>query len=250
MDTIPYRNGKIMVKIIPKGTVLFRLVSKINNDELRGVKIAHDERCIIPNHNVFFYPNPFAAKLTLDLWVASSTIMTAYVLKNDIKVIWLLQPSKHGRTTMNTKRNFIKRCSKVKRGCLPKRGVGILAGYNVCVSDTIIKKFPDVVGVMAIAAEDARRLNENLRRKTQKITKYFHFAEAVNTKIPSVPELILHPLKSRPQKDIIVHQNDTLENNYELYKKFDTRDENKLIRFMDSLVYNPETFFFELKNQL
>ena len=247
MDTIPYRNGKIMVKTIPKGTVLFRLVSKINNDETRGVKIGDDNRCIIPNHNVFFYPNPFAAKLSLDLWVKNSNVMTTYVLSNDIKVIWLLQPSKHGRTSMNTKRNFIKRCSKVKRGCLPEKGRGILAGYNVCVSDTIIKKFPDVVGVVAIAAEDARRLNENLRHKTQKVRKYFHFAEAVNTKIPSVPELILHPLRLRPQKDVIVHSDDKLENNYELYKKFDTRDESKLVNFMDTLVYNPDTFFYELK---
>jgi hypothetical protein len=104
-----------------------------------------------------------------------------------------------------------------------------------------------VVGVVAIAAEDARRLNESLKRKTQKIKKYFHFSEAVNTKIPSVPELILHPLKLRPAKELIVRPDDKLENNYEFYKKFDTRDEDKLIKFMDTLTYNPDTFFYELK---
>ena len=66
MEEIPYRNTKLLVKTIPKGTVLFRLVSKKNNDELRGIPLSDGTRCISPNHNIFFYPNPFLAKEALE----------------------------------------------------------------------------------------------------------------------------------------------------------------------------------------
>jgi hypothetical protein len=110
MDTVSYRNSKILVKTIPKGTILFRLVKSTNNDETRGIRIGDDERCIIPNHNVFFYPNPFAARVGLNTWSKNSNIMLAFILDRDVKVIWLLKPSKFSRITKNTKRNFIKRC--------------------------------------------------------------------------------------------------------------------------------------------
>jgi hypothetical protein len=238
-----------MVKTIPKGTLLFRLVNRINKDETRGVKIGEDERCIIPNHNVFFFPNPFAASIGINTWATNSKNMLVFLLEKDVKVLWLLKPSKHSRLSKNTKRNFIKRCSTVKRGCMPNKKTGMLAAYNPCVSDTIIKKFPDVVGMISIAFGDAYRFEKGIPTLNSKKSKYFHLAEAEHVGVPSIPELVLHPLALRPQKEVIVHSGDKLDNNYSLLKKFSLDDEAKIIKFMENhAVYNPDTFFYQFKN--
>ena len=57
MEEIPYRNTKILIQTIPKGTLIFRAAEAVEND-LRGVPLGDGTRCIIPNFNVFFYPNP------------------------------------------------------------------------------------------------------------------------------------------------------------------------------------------------
>jgi len=249
MDTVSYRNTKIMVKTIPKGTLLFRLVERVNNDETRGIRIGEDERCIIPNHNVFFYPNPFAAKVGLNTWSKDSNIVLTFVLDKDVKVLWLLKPSKYSRVTKNTKRNFIKRCDAKATKCLPHKPAGMLAAYNPCLSDTMIRKYPDVVGTINLSIGDAVRFKEGTKRLSRRRSKYFHTAEAELPTYPSIPEIILHPLALRPQKELIVHSGDKLDNNYSLLKRFDLRkDESKIIDFMEKYaVYNPDTFFFEMK---
>jgi hypothetical protein len=243
METIPYRRGQLEVKTIPKGTLLFRLVKR-PDDDLRGVKLDDGTRCLTPNYNVFFYPNPFVGKLALDLWVTKHRTVTVYVLTNDVKVLWLLNPSKYSRVTKSTQRTFIKRCSKVPQGCLPKKGMG----YNPCMSDTMIKKYPDIVGMMAIARADAIRSAVNLKRKsTRRIRKYIKPAEDA-TGISGVPEMILHPLTRRLQKDMIVHDGDALENNYKSIATLNANNELEMTTFMDKhTVYNPETFFYTYK---
>ena len=144
MEEIPYRNTKLLVKELPKGTLLFRLVKKKNEDELRGVPIGENLRCISPNHNVFFYPNPFLAKDALEMWSKSSKNMNVYILEHPVKVLWLLNPSKYTRVTKNTKRNFIKKCTLVKPGCVPLKPTGMHSRFNPCVSDTMIKKYPEI----------------------------------------------------------------------------------------------------------
>ena len=51
---VPYRNTKLLVKIIPKGTVLFRITDTPEND-LRGIPV-DGKRCVTPTFNVFFHP--------------------------------------------------------------------------------------------------------------------------------------------------------------------------------------------------
>jgi hypothetical protein len=251
METIPYRKSKLYVKTIPKGTLLFRLVKKVNQDELRGIPIEDDKRCIIPNHNVFFYPNPFVAKVALQLWVKYSKFMNVYILKKDVKVIWLLEPSKYSRVSKNTKRNFIKRCATIKKkNCLPNKPSGILGNFNPCFSDTIIKRHPDIVGMIGLSENDGARIREGIQtNKFKRVLKYFHLAKDANGS-NSIPELILHPLVSRPSKDVIVSPTDKLENNYEYYKTFSTDDQDKLRDFMEKYaVYNPDTLFYTMKNR-
>lgn len=247
MEEIPYRNTKLLVKELPKGTLLFRLVKKKNEDELRGVPIGENLRCISPNHNVFFYPNPFLAKDALEMWSKSSKNMNVYILEHPVKVLWLLNPSKYTRVTKNTKRNFIKKCTLVKPGCVPLKPTGMHSRFNPCVSDTMIKKYPEITGMIDLSLGDAPRIRQSIRKSSQKIRPFLHTAEDAIVSYPSIPELILHPLRKRNQKDLIVHPDTELDNAYSLYQTFSTDHQEKLISFMKKAEYNPDTFFYTFK---
>jgi hypothetical protein len=249
MDTIVWRRKKIEVKTIPKGTILFRLVKEPENDT-RGIPLEDGKRCITPNQNIFFYPEPFTGKLTWgnlpkskSHWFDELKNIIVYEVTRDIKILWLLLPSKNTRGAKATERNFIKRCSKVSQGCLPKPR----NAYDPCVSDTIVKKYPEIVGMMGIANADGIFLRKNMKRNrkmTQRVQKYMHFAKDANG-ANSTPELILHPLVRRPPKDVIVHEGDVLENNYKQIGVYNLQDEQALKNFMAKLHYNPDTFFYQ-----
>lgn len=244
MDTIPYRNTKLHIKTIPKGTLLFRLVKDPIND-VRGVPLEDGTRCITPNQNVFFHPNPFMGKLSLAVESKSYSKIRVYLTTKDLKVIALLVPSKYSRRDKSRKRTFIKSCADVKQGCLPKPRVW----FDPCLSDTIIKKYPDVVGIMAIAITDVQRLQKALdKRKTlRKVKKYIHDAEDVRG-VKGPPELILHPLTKRPSKDVIVKSEDKLENNYKLLRSIDIENIGSIYSFMNQhAVYDPNTYYFTYK---
>ena len=119
-----------------------------------------------------------------------------------------------------------------------------LASYDPCLSDTIVKKFPDVVGMMGIPARDSKELKRSLKKTSKKVSSYFKLASD-SFGLTGIPELVLHPLTKRPSKQVIVHDDDILENNYKLLTKFNINDEQKMIQFMDRhTTYNPETFFY------
>ena len=239
---IPYRNTKLLVQTIPKGTLLFRLVKNFKNDT-RGVPLDDGTRCIIPNFNVFFYPNPFAPGITFGKYIESEGMgntIHVYILTRDVRVIKLINPSKYSRRDKDTKRNFIKRCSLVPKGCMPKK----LSEYDPCLSDTIINKYPDVVGIIGIALGDSRAMKRSLKKTSKRIKKYFKFAND-SRNLEGIPEIVLHPLTKRPSKQVIVHDDDILENNYKLLTKLNMNDNDKMIKFMDRhTVYDPDTFFY------
>lgn len=249
MDHVLYRNTPIMVKTIPKGTLLFRL-TKSAKDDIRGYPKKDGTRCILSNHNVFFYPNPFVGRLALSEFIRAKQYpyITVYVLKNDVKVVWLLKPSKYARTHKNKKKTFLKRCSTIRKGCLDRISLqGSHAPYNPCFSDGFIEKHPDIVGMMAIAFGDMKRINDAMSKSSTPGKSFFKFATDSNENT-SIPELVLHPLKRRPSKDIVVQQGDTLETNYKMLTQIDSSDESKLTRFMKNhAVFNPETYFYTYK---
>jgi hypothetical protein len=100
--------------------------------------------------------------------------------------------------------------------------------------------------MVGVSTNDAKRLNQNLKRNTtRRVRKYMQPAtDASGTK--SVPELVLHPLVQRPQKDLIVHEGDVLENNYQKIGEYKLADEQALRNFMDRSKFNPETFFYQV----
>ena len=239
MEEIPYRNTKLKIQTIPKGTLLFRIVANPIND-FRGVRLEDGTRCLTPNYNVFFHPNPFMGSLALKTHLQKDqSIVYAYMLNKDVKVILLTNPSKYTRRTKNSKSMFVKRCSTVKKGCLPNEG----KWYDPCLSDTIIKKYPDVVGILALSIGDTIQMKRNLK-KTQKVIKYFKYTKDARG-ISGIPELILHPLTKRPDNDVITRDNDTLDNNYEKIAKFNIGDIRAMETFMDKhALYDPKTFFY------
>ena len=249
METVPYKHTELLVKTIPKGTLLFRL-TKSSKTDVRGVMKEDGTRCILPNHNVFFYPNPFVGKYALSEFVKSKDFpeITVFILNHDVKVFWLLDPSKYSRKDKNRKRFFMKRCSTVKQGCVDKKRVqGLHAPYNPCLSDTIIKKYPNIVGMMGIAFGDAERVNTAFRNKTVRNKQYYNFAKD-SSGTQSIPELILHPLSQRNQTPLIVKSGDRLNGNYSELIRLPTQDESVLADFMEKhAVYNPDTYTYLFK---
>jgi hypothetical protein len=248
-DHILYRRSPIMIKTIPKGTLLFRL-TKSSKDDLRGIPKEDGTRCILSNHNIYFYPNPFAGKIMLSDFknIQTTNLLTIYVLKNDVKVLWLVKPSKYAKTQRNVKRTFVKKCSDTRKGCVDKvYKTKSHAAFNVCLSDTMIKKYPEIVGMVYISPRDAASLKSAFDRKTVKYKKYYKLTEDSNG-VESIPELVLHPLTKRPEKDIIVKPGDTLDVNYKKIAEISASNEGKLAGFMEKhAVFDPETFFYTYK---
>ncbi len=244
METIPYRRSSIMIKTIPKGTLLFRLTKDPKNDT-RGVLLDDGTRCITPNFNVYFHPTPFSGHYMYKEYVEEmGNTVYVYKLVRDIKVVLLLEPSKYTRLDRIKKGIFLKPCSTVKKGCMPRKG----KAYDTCLSDTIVQKYPDVVGMLGISVGDNKSLRENIskgiRSKTMKMIKRVKDASNHN----GVPELALYPLATRSDKDIIVKEDDKLDNNYKLIANM-KYNEDKLHAFMNNHAkYDPETNFYVYKS--
>jgi len=236
---VPYRRTKLLIKTIPKGTLLFRYTKTPQND-LRGIPI-DEGRCVTPNFNVFFHPNPYIGFHMYEEYRKEiGDTVYAYILTHDIKVLWLLEPSKYSRMTRK-KRTFIKECSRVPKGCMPRPG----NSYDPCFSDTMIKKYPDVVGMIVLAPGDDKLMRKAEKRGISRKAKSFFHKAHDSFGIHAVPELILHPFVKRPSKDVIVHDQDIIENNYKLLKKMKGEE---LHSFMRKAVYNPETYFYTYKS--
>jgi hypothetical protein len=120
-----------------------------------------------------------------------------------------------------------------------------LSVLDPCLSDTIVKKYPDIVGMIAIAYSDSVRLKRSLKKTSKNILKFFKMA-GDSRGTTGIPELILHPLTKRPSKQVIVNESDILENNYKLLTVFDLTNETSMTQFMNKHTkYDPETFFYK-----
>lgn len=245
MDSVPYRNTKLSVKTIPKGTLLFRLTKDVENDT-RGVPLEDGTRCIAPHFKVFFYSNPFAAAFAFQKYLSDyDKNVYVYIVTKPIQVFNLIKPSQYARRDKTRKRFFLKRCSTVKQGCLPKK----LNDYDACFSDTILKKYPKIVGMLANVNKDAMAMKRTLSApENSKYKKYFHFAEdAVGVK--SIPELAIYPLATRSEKNVIVtSDNEPLDNTYTLFKTFNRKDTKSITTFLDThTTLDPDTHYFTYK---
>lgn len=244
METIPYRKSNILLKTIPKGTLLFRRTKDPENDT-RGVLREDGKRCITPNFTVYFHPTPFAGQYMYKRYLDEiGDVVHIYKLKRDVKVILLLEPSEYTRMDRIKKGMFLKPCSTVRKGCMSRKG----RSYDTCLSDTIIKKFPNVVGMLGISVGDNKSLRENLKKNVSNKTMKTFKRVKDSSEHSGIPELALYPLSQRESKDVIVEENDELDTNYELVDSVEYNEE-KLHKFMDKHAkYNSEIYFYMYKS--
>lgn len=240
MEYILYRNEKIPTITLPKNTLLFRF-SRNPEHDLRGPETAPGKFCLTPNYNVFFYPSPFVNKLSLPQHSKEDKIHV-YILESPVKIVKLLKPSKYTRGHRHSTRAFIKNCNKTKKLCLPR----IPRASDPCFTDTIVTKYPDIVGMMGFAKKDVELFKSKLRKLSKSSLNYLKFAEDING-VKSVPEIVLYPLKTRNPKQVMTTAEDKLDNSYTLLKDIPI-DESSLNSFMkDHAVYNPDTFTYTYK---
>jgi hypothetical protein len=240
MESIPYRKSNILIKTIPKGTLLFRITKDPENDT-RGVLLEDGTRCITPNFNVYFHPNPFSGHYMYKEYAKEiGNTVHVYRLKKSIKVILLVEPSEYTRMDRIKKGMFLKPCSTVRKGCMPRKG----RSYDTCLSNTIIKKFPEIVGMLGISVGDNKSFKESIKRGIPNKTLKRIRRVKDSSEHSGVPELALYPLSRRESKDIIVKEDDKLDNNYELIDSIEY-NEDKLNKFMDKhSEFDPETNFY------
>lgn len=232
-----YRNRPIPVLTVPKGTLLFRKTDTPENDT-HGIPTADGRRCVTPHFQVFFYANPFTADIALAKFTDLKGDIHVYRTTRDLKVVQLFGESPYSRDTRKTARQFIRECSKTKRGCMPREG----KSYDACFSDTFIKKHPDIVGMIGISRADGFRVRNALtRNKTlRNKKKYFHMETDANG-AQGPPELSLHPFATRPSKSVY---NDTeTERNFEHVSVLKT-DAEKTAFMNAHTVYDPKTTFY------
>ena len=237
---IKYRNKDIPILTLKKGTLLFRF-SKNPLSDLRGIPIDSEHTCLNSNYNVFFHPNPFVGKSMLRQFKDVEKI-NIYKTLADLHLIMLIKPSQFTRGHRNSKRNFIKNCSDTRKGCFERK----FKSSDPCLSDTIIKKYPHITGMIGFAIKDSMKLNISMGKgfPSRANMKYMHFVEDMNG-VKSIPEIILYPLKTRNPKDLIINNSEKLDQAYELISEF-PYDVVKLREFMDKAKYNPETYCYEI----
>ena len=153
-----FRNRKIPILTIPKGTCLFRYIYSKENplEDFVGVKNENLETfCLHPNHNVFFYPYPYV--FDTNAWVEEATTvknpkMFVYSTTRDIKILLLIKPSNYH---VNSKKGdgVIVSC-KGLQFCKDFEG----RSYDICLTDDFIKENPDIVGNIRIVFRDNKNL--------------------------------------------------------------------------------------------
>lgn len=138
----------------------------------------------------------------------------------------------------------MKRCSTVRKGCLPRK----LSSYDICFSDTILEKYPNIVGSMQLSYKDNKGIRRALENpKYKQLVPYFHMTTD-SSGLEGIPELSLYPLTKIHTEDVLVQPNDTLENNYALLHVFQGSTMKEMKTFMDRhAVFDPNTHFYTYK---
>lgn len=215
----------VYITTLPKGTLLFRGLEDVDSmyDDLLGYKPAAggggEPRTLKPPYNVFFYPFPI-----VDKTVTYYPTVIVYVLRHDVKIASLISPSPYARDIRFTKNTFIEKC---------KRG-----DYDPCFTDKFMKENPDVTGMIAIAAEDAKRFRF-MHAASPKFNQYC-FVYTDSRGEFGVPEIILYPrrtldnTKTMDSKDLNEINAALPDLSYLPYHIMQHRDEGKLATIIDA----------------
>jgi len=130
------------------------------------------ERVLGKQYNVFFYPFPMVDS---SVGEGYPTVVT-YVVPQDVKIATLISPSPYARG-IRTSGSFVQTCR----------------GLDPCFTEKFMEKNPDVVGMIAIYAQDSANISKSLPY----LNKYFTLYGDVRPKVRrGVPEIILYPRRS------------------------------------------------------
>jgi len=200
-------NNGLSFITIPKGTVLFRKSKDINSDYCGypdGTKPNHYNAP--PDTNVFFYFYPFYSD-TVEC--ANRGTNKMFTLTQDVKLLNLTYPSTINRESVTNSTEH----DNIAVSCDQKSDFG--HRYDPCISDDLLRRYPDVMGILDIARFNAE----------QHVLIYY------NKKLPSVysvlwedsmmkgsPEIILYPFQERFMTEIhhSIEECEKIPKNYEL----------------------------------
>lgn len=195
--------GPHMTTILPKGTLLFRGVNKVEqfSDDLMGIQI-ESVSCLSPMFSVYFFPFPF-----VDLTVGDYSNYAIYVTTRDIPLLCLILPSKLTRGDRLRKDTPMTSCNKIDPTVL---GCGMEGRqYDPCLKAEYTKEHPDVVGMIGIANEDRDEFQGILEDGDTILSRVLgtyvfpYLDNGDQTKLGGIPEIVLHPFNKALQTQYV-----------------------------------------------
>jgi len=249
-------NTDIPVIVIPKNTLLFRVVLdqitdfvgvKIDGTKYQNETFPTEKYAIYPQQNVFFYFSPYIVDL-IPKWFSEFNKLYVYVTTHDLINVSLISSHKYTRRIKYSKNDFMTGCDKIENEILPTGRY-----YDPCFTNKFLSEHSNVNGWISTAISDAEETLKNYNKNQDKYKKYTKFVEnKVNTIGP--PEIALYPLKERINTNIIIDAEkaddfiNTNEYNYQLIKTFD-RDYNTIQSWMNEhAIVNNNKFYFSYKS--
>jgi len=214
-ETRYFKNEKINITTIPKGTVLFkgfaeasRMVSDYTGWFKKGDKYSY----IWPNFNVFSYPYPFVVD-DINLVGVNITMVTS-VLQNDVKVVLGVLPSTNARDDRSSS-DYLRSCDTLE---VSKHFKGLY--YDPCFNPDFMIQNKDVIGSIFISGTDAEAHN-TVSGKNINFLKYRHFFQDKQNHV-GVPEIVLYPFKKRYFEEVKFERSENdmyniLKENIDLY---------------------------------
>lgn len=231
--------------VIPKDTLLFRMVDNYRDDFL-GVKL-NNNLCIPYNYNVFFYFDPYTFDF-IPHWFDNYKEIEIYATNQDILIFNLLSKS-YNRGTRYFENAVIEKCDLNKEAC------GNGRDYDPCFKKEFIKNNPDIYGYITMGKSDSKVFMDNLKKADKNKTKNVHIVKSFKG-YKGTPEVALYPLMNRSTKNILINNNNEdqdkfFNSNKYIYRHITTlRRESKTIdEFMKKHSTNGKYgFFFNYKN--
>jgi hypothetical protein len=201
-------NGKKYQTIkIPKGTVLFRGLAFENKDKyptlFTDIIGARNEKMylISPTMNVFFYPVPYVSDI-----VNIYNIHVIYITQYDIELLMLVSPatiSRGDKNALDPIHDPIVTCSKISE--YDKCGYK-MSDDDPCLTDIIIKYFPQIDGFIGLAQQDIEYMNMKYKDMMRNPDMYDMAKQIIPAMITNsrdlsgIPEIVIHPLRFRHEE--------------------------------------------------
>jgi hypothetical protein len=194
-----YKDVKVPILKIKKGTLLFRYVYDIPQDKktiksmlegsFLGIKIDKESFCLPNQYNVFFYPYPYIMDTNkyLSIFKPKESHMVLFETTKDLNVALFLLPSEMNRIGKNEENEILITCDNYSY-CNGLKGFY----FDACFRDDFLKNNMDIMGYYGISENDSKRFMTQYKKSFfTPFRKFIHLHK--DTKTIGVPELVLYP---------------------------------------------------------